>query len=54
MKGLDHPRVPSMIGYNVINIKKVALCVVIEHKSGSLDKVTLQVPLRLIFYMYDP
>ena len=34
-------------------LEEVALCVVIEHKSGPLDKVALQVPLELRFNMND-
>ena len=53
MKGSDHPSIPRMNEINVINLQGVALCVVIEHLCGSLDKVTLQVPLELRFHMYD-
>ena len=40
MKGLDHPSVPRMFGYNVINIQTI--CSVIDSdKSDPADKVTL-------------
>ena len=53
MKGSDHPSVPRMKESNVINLQKVALCVVIEHHSSPLNKITLHVPLELRFDCYD-
>ena len=31
----------------------MAICVVIEHQSHSLDEIILQIPLELRYYMYD-
>ena len=35
-------------------LQEVALCVVIEHLSGPLNKVTLQVSLESRFQVYGP
>ena len=37
----------------MVSTLEVALCVDIEHQSGSLDKFTLQVTLELGLHMYD-
>ena len=47
MKGSDYPYNPKMMEGMLSTLKEVALYVVIEHLSGSLDMVTLQVSIEL-------
>ena len=53
MKESNHQSVPRMNEYNFINFTRSGSFVVIEHQSGSLDNVNLQVPFKLRLNMFD-